>query len=710
MTIWSTEIKELETLYESLKGQLPELEKELEQLIHTSDANVIMLYSRRCLEVIITDLCKCELKRPRKTEPLKGIIDKLYKEEKVPSHIMSSMHGLNELSTYGTHPKDFDPEQVKPVLNNLAIIIKWYLKYKNIVAINKTEGQAEKVVSRDGLFKEEKKEVRKEVQEKPDKLHKNKVFLNSIFILVVLAIAATFLYPKIFKKDTLERLRSSGERISVAVMPFQNMTGDTTKNILQGWIQDNLTNLLSNSEELKVKKTESVSTIINSKGITTNASITPSLAGSISRKLDANIFIYGSIKKDAATFRLSAQLIDSKTEVIFKFIQINVASKKDITNKIIDSLSVMVKDYLEVFKLKKESPTNLQGMLSTVNSPEAYRYFIAGKKAFEKRDYPTTIYNLSKAIEIDTNFIYAPILLAQAYSNVGRYEDGKKLMLKQYKKRDQMSYQMRTYTDFEYATYFETPDDKIRYLKQLLEIDDQSPDYHYLLASSYFNLYQFDKALPELEKALEINKKWGTKPWWVINYTALGYCYHITGQYRKEERIYKKAEKDFPDDPALIYMQAILALTEKNTNAANDYIEKYKSILKEKSASEAVITTNLAGIYEEAGILNKAEEFYRQTLTLEPENPFWLYNLAWFLIDKDRNIDEGLKLIDKALEISPNNYYMVDTKGWGLYKKGKYKEALEFLQKADSLKPVYVHVIYLHLEAAKKAVAGQKNN
>ena len=42
------------------------------------------------------------------------------------------MHGLNDLSTYGTHPKDFDPEQVKPVLINLDIIIKWYLKYRGI--------------------------------------------------------------------------------------------------------------------------------------------------------------------------------------------------------------------------------------------------------------------------------------------------------------------------------------------------------------------------------------------------------------------------------------------------------------------------------------------------------------------------------------------------------------------------------------------------
>ena len=110
------------------KVSSPDLEKELEQLIRTEDANVVLLYSRRCLEVIITDLCECELNRDRGTEPLKGIIDKLNKERKVPSHIITSMHGLNDLSTYGTHPKDFDPEQTKPVLNNLSTIIKWYLK------------------------------------------------------------------------------------------------------------------------------------------------------------------------------------------------------------------------------------------------------------------------------------------------------------------------------------------------------------------------------------------------------------------------------------------------------------------------------------------------------------------------------------------------------------------------------------------------------
>ena len=76
-------------------------------------------------------------------------------------------------------------------------------------------------------------------------------------------------------------------------------------------------------------------------------------------------------------------------------------------------------------------------------------------------------------------------------------------------------------------------------------------------------------------------------------------------------------------------------------------------------------------------------------------------------------LDEGLELVDKALKLSPDNYDFLHTKGWGLYKQGKYQEALEILQKSWDLrmeKAIYNHEAFLHLEAAKKAVAGQKNN
>ena len=121
--------------------------------------------------------------------------------------------------------------------------------------------------------------------------------------------------------------------------------------------------------------------------------------------------------------------------------------------------------------------------------------------------------------------------------------------------------------------------------------------------------------------------------------------------------------------------------------------------------------TSLAEIYSKAGKLKKAEEIYRQALSLEPENPARLNNLAYFLIDNDQNIAEGMELIDKALELGPENFNLQDTKGWGLYKQGKYQEALEILQRSWNSRLQYaIHnpLAYLHLEAAQKAVAGQK--
>ena len=170
MTIWEGEIRELDKLYVTFKGHLPDIVKELEQLIRTDDPNVVMLYSRRCLEVIITDLCETELNRPRKTEPLKGIIDKLNSEEKVPAHIITSMHGLNSMANYGAHPKDFDPEQVKPVLNNLAIIIKWYLKHKDFQIVSKTEIREEKAemkVGKPAPAQEKREETKKPKEKRP---------------------------------------------------------------------------------------------------------------------------------------------------------------------------------------------------------------------------------------------------------------------------------------------------------------------------------------------------------------------------------------------------------------------------------------------------------------------------------------------------------------------------------------------------------------
>jgi tetratricopeptide (TPR) repeat protein len=222
------------------------------------------------------------------------------------------------------------------------------------------------------------------------------------------------------------------------------------------------------------------------------------------------------------------------------------------------------------------------------------------------------------------------------------YEEGKRCLQKAYEKIDQIpSSHIRIKLEDMHALITEGPLGRIKYLKQLPNFDDQDPHNYSDLGNVYNELGQYNNAIPELKKALDIYKNWDTKPYYINQYTWLGLAYHETGQYRLERKIYRKAEKDFPGEPALIYRQAVMSLTEGKMDAANEYIEKYKSSRTNNSWSESRIIASVASIYYEAGILDKAEEYYREALSLQP-SAGRLNTLAYFLIDNDRNITEGL--------------------------------------------------------------------
>jgi tetratricopeptide (TPR) repeat protein len=596
--------------------------------------------------------------------------------------------------------KTFYPDQI----NKVALAIKEIIYGLSSEPVHEVKEKDQAKES----FKKALKDDRRIDLEGPAKGGKVKLLSTvSIVIVALLIIAAILAYPKIFKKNTLEKLRSSGERISVAVMPFQNLTNDTIWDVWQSGIQNELITSLTNSEELKVRQTETVNSLLRSSGLTNYATIHPSDASKVSQKLETNVFIHGSINQAGSTIRLNARLINSKTENVYKSFQIDGTEENIL--EIIDSLSAMVKNSLIISKLVKDLPLYEQQYNPSTKSSEAYRYYLYGENARSRGDYPTARKMFAQALAIDSNFIHVTLMLSVACINQGLYEEARKWGTKAYEKIDQMPLRLKILTESNHAFFYETPNERIKYLRQFLEIDDKYPGTYYDIGFNYYSISQYDKAIPEFEKSLEIYEKLKMKPWWVFNYTLLGWAYHETGQYNKEKKLYKKADKDFPDDPAILWQKIVLSLIEGDTITANVYIKKYISF-RRSSMSEAMIAYNLGEIYSEAGILVKSEKYHRLELSLEPENIFHIYSLAWFLIDKDININEGLELINKSLVLSPDDYNILDAKSWGLYKLGKYKDALELIEKADSLKPSYNHEIFLHLEAAKKAVASQKNN
>jgi TolB-like protein/Tfp pilus assembly protein PilF len=394
MAIWSSEIKELEKLYESLGGKFPELEKELQSLINTDDENVALLYSRRCLEIIITDLCECELKKSRGTEPLKGIIDKLQKEEKVPSHIIASMHGLNTLATFGTHPKDFDPEQVKPVLNNLLIIVKWYLGYKDPVSFSKLKAEEEKFrAGQAGVFAKIDRRLRK----------RTLLLISGVLFAVIITFTALVI-SNVIKLDS----RIKGDK-SIAVLPFAIPGNDTTQEYISYGLVEEILNRLCRIGNLKVISHTSSARFKNS-----DLSLKE-----IARELGASAILEGSMQKSGNKMRITVQLIDAKTDThLWSNKYDNVLSDifsiySEVAQSVARELNAVINP--EEKQLIEKRPT------ANMEAWDAYQKGVFFHSRLSKEDLETALHYFELAIEKDPEF-------ALAYAGIGRVWRGREQM------------------------------------------------------------------------------------------------------------------------------------------------------------------------------------------------------------------------------------------------------------------------------------------
>jgi len=542
----------------------------------------------------------------------------------------------------------------------------------------------------------------------PNKPNKHKLLSSILFISIIIVLARIFGYQKFFHSDPLRKLRASDGRITLALIPFQNMSNDSTLNYLKEWIPESIVSYLSNfSEDLQVRRSESIYSLPESKSFTNNASIETSVATLMSQKLDASIFISGSLTKTIKDVVINANLLNSKTEEVLK--SFHEEGNSENINQKIDTLSQKIKDYLILSRMKKELNPEIQSIVST-SSPEALKHYILGRDAVRNEDYMKAIEEYKEAIRIDSLFTNAYLDLIDTYaeSHCQCYDKAKILCLRLYERRNKMMPQLKLRTEYAYSTLFKMPYDCIKCLKQLLELDDQQPEMHFNLGSKYNEVNQQNKAIAEVEKSLDIYKKWDIKPPTVDNYTFLIDAYHETKQYKKEERYIKKASLDFPGNLGINWCEFRHSLDVKDTVAENELREKIINLSRENSVSEFDFTLYFAYNYKNENYPKKAEAYIRKAFTMTNNDPGKINSLAWFLIIEDVNTKEGMEFADEALKLSPNNYSLLDTKGWGLYKQGNYLEALKLLEKADSLKPVYSQTIYDHLEATKKALAGLK--
>lgn len=90
---------------------------------------------------------------------------------------------------------------------------------------------------------------------------------------------------------------------------------------------------------------------------------------------------------------------------------------------------------------------------------------------------------------------------------------------------------------------------------------------------------------------------------------------------------------------------------------------------------------------EKLGHVDVLERHLRRLMALKPDSAQAYNALGYSLADRNLRLDEAAQLIDKALSLAPDDPFILDSKGWVLFRQGKSAEALAALRAAYAKKP-----------------------
>lgn len=91
---------------------------------------------------------------------------------------------------------------------------------------------------------------------------------------------------------------------------------------------------------------------------------------------------------------------------------------------------------------------------------------------------------------------------------------------------------------------------------------------------------------------------------------------------------------------------------------------------------------------ERLGNWPEAEADMRRALELDPDQPQVLNYLGYSFVDRGENLDEALKMIERAVAARPDSGYIIDSLAWAYFRLGRYADAVEPMEKASLLEPV----------------------
>ncbi len=404
---------------------------------------------------------------------------------------------------------------------------------------------------------------------------------------------------------------SKKEKPSIAVLPFTNMSGDPEQEYFSDGITEDIITDLSKISALSVIARNTAFTY---KGKAVKVQ-------TVGRELGADFIVEGSVRKAGGRVRVTGQLIDSSdgthtwAERFDRDLTDIFAIQDEITRAIVDQLKI---------KLLPQEKKSI-GQAPTDNI-EAYTYYLRGRDFFyrhSKRYFELARRMFAKAVELDPNY-------ARAYAGMADCDAWLYL-----------TYQVNLSTE----GILELAD-------KALALDNNLGEAHSSRGAALTAAHKFAEANEEFERALVLD------PQSFAAHSLYARSSILEGRLERAAKLLERAAEILPDNyqpPCmLIQIYRSLGQLDKGREAAAKAIPLVERELVAHPEDSRPAHFGVAALLE-LGEYDRAREWIRRAIAIEPDETNTLYNCACAYA-KLGDHDAALDLLESVLKHGSSRY------------------------------------------------------
>ncbi len=465
-----------------------------------------------------------------------------------------------------------------------------------------------------------------------------KKFFVPALVIVALAIIAVLIWQLLPQKEVVPP--PSGKP-SLAVLYFENNTGDESLSHYRKAISDLLITDLSQSKYLKILSGASLYNILREMNLLEEKSYSSKDLKEISARGGVEHILLGNFTKAGENFRVSIMLHDAKTAELITSERADGRGEESIFS-MVDELTRRIKLNFNISPklIAADIDRNIEEI--TTSSPEALKYYSEAVLNFLSGGSLNHISLFEKAIAVDPDFAMAYRALGAAYSNVGNVEKRREYLQKAMELSDRVSDREKYIIQGTYYSRSEKTWAKaIEAYQKLLELYPDDIFGNANLPGLYSRIGKNDKAIELSEKARQYLPKSAAV------YCNSAYYYFTQGLYDKAEEILIYYEKNISEN--ISYIKVFLAFSFLFRNKYDLALAEIERSLSFDPSNQTSIRIK-GDIYLFKGDFIQAEREYSKLMEKEDSIQIVKARLGalYFLQGK---INESNAQVEKGLEL-----------------------------------------------------------